>query len=205
MIKDIENLPLYNNLIRIRVFSTITIIAFHCYCPYGNWHEIQFNSQPFIINCYNFVFNRIFVNTMLPVFFMISGILFYKKKNQYTSRTSLFWKKFDRLAIPYSIIFLLCYYLNLPNIGIAQASGHLWFIRDLFLIFCFSIICLRINEAYLLILGICMYITFIFISKYNIQPPPFVLNIMKYYIFFIGGGILTFIIDIYVRKSLKLL
>lgn len=185
--ENIKNLPLYNNLIRIRVLSTVIIVAFHCICPYGNWYEFSFINQPFIISCYSFIFNRIFVNTMLPTFFMISGILFYKKKNQYANKKNIFWKKFDRLIIPYSLIFLLCYYLNLSDIGIAQSNGHLWFVRELFFIFCFSIICLQIKEIYLLILGITLYIMFILVSKYNIQLPLPLLHVMRYYIFFIGG------------------
>lgn len=84
--ENIRNLPLYNNLIRVGVLYTVIIVAFHCYYPYGNWYEFSFSNQPFIINCYSFIFNRIFVNTMLPTFFMISGILFYKKKDQYANK-----------------------------------------------------------------------------------------------------------------------
>lgn len=165
------------------------VVAYHSSCPYGNWCWDGYHGN--IVETgqvVNYVFLRVLCNTMLPVFFMISGMLFYSKENKYLNdKSATLWKKFDRLMIPYFIIFTICWWLALPKIGVASSSGHLWFVRDLFIIFIISILLAKMPKWVLMSMGGAFYILFILSSKFSILLPEMVENIAHYYIFFISG------------------
>ena len=132
-------------------------------------------------------FLHILCQTMLPTFFMISGMLFYAAKDKYKDRLATFWKKFDRLMVPYTPIFTLAAWLNLPAIGSGSANGHLWFVRELFIIICFSLLMYKVAEKWLMFLGILMYACFTMQSRLGFVTSEIPTNFLMFYIFFIGG------------------
>ena len=87
----------YNGLGRLRAYSTLIIILYHCSCPYLTWHWEYVENELFLKELLQTFFFRIIGDTMLPTFFLISGILFYGKKNKYSDRLKTLWGKFDRL------------------------------------------------------------------------------------------------------------
>ena len=181
-----------NLILRIRVFATLVIVAYHCACPYYMWQWTGYvgnaNEAKELVD---FVFLKILGNTMLPTFFMISGMLFYTYKEHYSDRIKAFWKKFDRLIVPYCLMstFIMCFGLN--KIGVSGVAGHLWFVRDLFIIFAFSLLCYRIKESKLMIVGVITYAFYIIKSKIGVETNEIVEHLLNYYIFFIGGGIVA--------------
>lgn len=188
-----------NLIIRLRVIATLVIVAFHSACPYGNWSWEGYQGDAAMASqMVSIIFQRVLCNTMLPVFFMISGMLFYVKEEKYLNdRKATFWKKFDRLMIPYFIILGVCLWLDLPSIGLSSAQGHLWFVRDLFVIFLFSILLCKVPKWILMCLGGAFYVIFTLSCKYSIQLHEMIEHFSNYYIFFIGGY--------YLNKSLVLL
>lgn len=178
-----------NSILRIRVFATLVIVAYHCACPYYMWQWAGYagdiNKAKTIVD---FVFLRGLSNTMLPTFFMISGMLFYSYKEHYSDKLKTFWKKFDRLIVPYCLMYTLIMCLRLPNIGVSSASGHLWFVRDLFIMFAFSILFYKIKERWLLLIGVLTYSLYIIKAKIGFETNEIVEHLLNYYIFFIGGG-----------------
>jgi surface polysaccharide O-acyltransferase-like enzyme len=178
-----------NLIIRLRVIATLVIVAFHSACPYGNWSWEGYQGDATMASqMVSIIFQRVLCNTMLPVFFMISGMLFYAKEEKYLNdRKATFWKKFDRLMIPYFIILGLCLWLELPSIGFASSQGHLWFVRDLFVIFLFSILLSKVPKWILMFLGGTFYVIFTLSGRCSIDLHEMVANFLHYYIFFIGG------------------
>ena len=178
-----------NSILRIRVFATLVIVAYHCACPYYMWQWTGYGGDAkevkFVVD---FVFLRILSNTMLPTFFLISGMLFYAYKEHYSDRLKTLWKKFDRLIIPYSLITTFVSFLGLNKIGVSSADGHLWFVRDLFIMFTISILCYQVKEWKMMIVGVLTYALYIIKSKAGIETNEIVEHLLNYYIFFIGGG-----------------
>ena len=197
---------LSNIIVRIRVLATLVIVAFHCTCPFYAW---QYGGGNFDMESVGHVYDRIFLhvfcNTMLPTFFMISGMLFYTYKKRYKDRRSTFWKKFDRLLIPYVMVFTLVSSLDLPNIGVAEAVGHLWFVRELFIIFFFSLLMFRVKEIWLLLIGCIAYAFYILGGKMNLSYPPVLEHLLMFYIFFIGGHYVARYMHILRRRGVALL
>lgn len=179
---------LSNVIVRIRVIATLVIVAFHCTCPYYAWQDLGGGGgNLFYGRLYDKIFLHILCQTMLPTFFMISGMLFYAAKDKYKDRLATFWKKFDRLMVPYTLIFTLAAWLNLPAIGSGSANGHLWFVRELFIIFCFSLLMYKVAEKWLIFLGILMYACFTMQSRLGFATSEIPTHLLMFYIFFIGG------------------
>lgn len=118
---------------RLRVISTLIIVIYHAVCPYGGWEAFtrtinieggQYSSMEVI----NFIFQKLLCNTMLPMFFSLSSMLFYSKRERYKDVGVFFGNKFDRLIIPAALVFLFCSFFNIPFVGHASAEGHLWFV-----------------------------------------------------------------------------
>lgn len=181
-----------NSILRIRVFATLVIVAYHCACPYYMWQWAGYGGDAKEVkSVVDLVFLRILSNTMLPTFFMISGMLFYTYKEHYSDRLKTLWKKFDRLIIPYCLITTFVLGLGLNKIGVSSADGHLWFVRDLFIMFALSLLCYRVKESKLVVVGVLTYVLFFIKSKTGIETNEIVEHLLNYYIFFIGGGIVA--------------
>lgn len=90
--------------------------------------------------------------------------------------------------------------LRLPNIGVSSASGHLWFVRDLFIMFAFSILFYKIKERWLLLIGVLTYSLYIIKAKIGFETNEIVEHLLNYYIFFIGGDLCKETIACCVKK-----
>lgn len=125
---------LSNVISNIRIIATIVIVLYHCTCPYYTWQWEGYIGNYQISKYINIIFLHILSDTMLPTFFMLSGILYYGRTNFKNICLNEIWKKFDRLCIPLCIITSICVWLK--NLGLHESiDGHLWFIKTLFL-FC---------------------------------------------------------------------
>lgn len=176
-----------NAIKRLRVMATLVIVAYHCVCPYlnFNWGVIC------DITLLNRILQKIFIDvlcfTMLPTFFLLSGMLFYSRKNHYADRIKTFWKKFDRLMVPYALIFMLCSFVMIPRIGVAECWGHLWFVKNLFIYFCIALLLFRANDIYVFVLSFICYLVYCMQSHLGIFIDGETGRIMQYAVFFFGG------------------
>lgn len=103
------NKQISNVITQLRVISTIVIVVYHAACPYGGWEAFTATISNNIssMNIINLIFQKLLCNDMLPMFFSLSGMLFYGKKDTYKDTLLVFWKKFDRLIVPANLSFLL--------------------------------------------------------------------------------------------------
>lgn len=118
---------------------------------------------------------------------MISGMLFYSRKEKYADCVATFWKKFDRLMIPYALVFMLCSFMDLPKIGIASCWGHLWFVKDLFLFFCIALLAYNISERWLVLAASVCFLLWCMQAHLGITLGDELGKLMQYGIFFFGG------------------
>lgn len=183
-----NSISIYNEITHVRIIATLVIVAYHCVCPYYSWGwEGYLHDSRKIIQIVDFIFSKMLYNTMLPTFFLISGMLFYLRKSHYSHRKSTFWKKFNRLIVPNCLIFALCTLLNLPNIGGAIADGHLWFVQVLFIFFCFVLLLYGMKEKWIVGISVFMYILYIVNFKFSLGLSMMEQQIFRYFIYFAGG------------------
>lgn len=173
------NLQISNAITRLRVLSTIIIVIYHSICPYGGWEAFtkticlegnSINSMEIT----NFIFQRLLCNTMLPMFFCLSGMLFYGKKDKHKDILLIFWKKFDRLIIPAALIYLFCSWIEIPHVGHAGPEGHLWFVYVLFVYFCWALILHKVNIHALMLCATLGFIVYTFSGSWGLDIHPFI-------------------------------
>lgn len=175
---------------RLRVVATLVIVAYHAACPYGGWEAFTGTiggGKTTSIELINIVFQRFLCNDMLPLFFSISGMLFFGKKSTQSDALSIFWRKFDRLIVPAALVFLFCSWLDIPFVGHAGPEGHLWFVYVLFLYFSFSLLLKKVGVHILMFLAIAGYMVYTLTGRLELDFSPFVLQLLRYYIYFVGG------------------
>lgn len=177
-----------NAIVRLRVLATLIIVAYHCICPYlnFNWGGYLGDLQS-LNNIQRFLFIDVLCYTMLPTFFMISGMLFYSRKQRYANRIATFWKKIDRLIIPYALVFMLSSFIDIPKIGIASCWGHLWFVKDLFLFFCIALLTYNIREHWLVATASACFLLWCMQAHLGIDLGDEMGKLMQYGIFFFAG------------------
>lgn len=179
---------LSNAIVRLRVIATLIIVAYHCICPYLNFNWGGYLGDLISLNdTLRFVFINVLCYMMLPTFFMISGMLFYHRKQHYADRKVIFWRKFDRLMVPYALVFMLCSFLDFPRIGIASCYGHLWFVQDLFLYFCIALLAYNVRECWLVLFAFGCFILWCMQAHLGITLEGEIGRLMQYGVFFFGG------------------
>lgn len=87
------NKQISNVITQLRVISTIVIVVYHAACPYGGWEAFTATISNNIssMNIINLIFQKLLCNDMLPMFFSLSGMLFYGKKDTYKDTLLVFW------------------------------------------------------------------------------------------------------------------
>lgn len=177
-----------NAIKRLRVVATLVIVAYHCVCPYLNFN---WGGNLFDIVLLNKILQIIFIDvlcfTMLPTFFMLSGMLFYSRKEHYADRLKTLRKKFDRLLVPYALILMFCSFVPIPQIGIAGCWGHLWFVKNLFIYFCIALLMFRVKEVYVFALSFICFIVYCMQSHLGIVIDGEIGRLMQYAVYFYGG------------------
>lgn len=150
-----------NALSYIRVLAMLMIVMLHSLNYYGGW---GFTECPVLL--YQKV-SMILNNIALPVFFFVSGYLFYANLDKYKSigGGNFLKKKAKRLIIPYlfwaaiqMIIIPERYNLSQVPFGVS----HLWFLMALFEIFFISILLKDIWEKMSLKQGALLIIILLF-------------------------------------------
>lgn len=138
----------------------LMIVMLHSLNYYGGW---GFTECPVLL--YQKV-SMILNDIALPVFFFVSGYLFYANLDKYKSMGggNFLKKKAKRLIIPYlfwaaiqMIIMPERYYLSQILFGVS----HLWFLLALFEIFCFSILLKDVWYKMSLLHGILLIVVFL--------------------------------------------
>lgn len=163
-----------NKINNLRVFAIILVVLGHSIIIYSSsWNLYQTSNEVVFLD----YFKKIIDIIPMPLFFAISGYLFYYSHLKYPKFIKLTIKKFNRLIIPYfcvGIFYLLLIrkLINYPgyidksffNIFVnnflkASDVGHLWYLPALFFTFLISECILFVFEK---IPYICEYIEIIF-------------------------------------------
>ena len=194
-------------IINIRAIAIIVVVLGHSIILYSpQWGIYQTNNGVYIFELLKNIIN-IF---QMPIFFSLSGYLFYKTIDKNKTFVNFFKTKFKRLIIPFITVALfwmipikcLINYPNYLNKSFSEIlqllfsltdSGHLWYLPTLFLIFIVMFfICnlLKRKESdykyfltFLLLVLLSIISSKVFINAY-------INNILTYSIYFYLGYII---------------
>lgn len=205
----------------LRFIAIILVVLGHSIIIYdNNWGYYSSN-----INCPLLVFIKHNINVIqMPLFFSISGFLFYNsKKETYKDMTI---KKIKRLIIPYIFIafiwvipirYIVHYsnYVNhslayniVNNILLGKDNGHLWYLPTLFIIFLvFNLYKIKDRKNQLTKLSdIILFVAVLIISLLGNKLPTYIGKSAIYLLyFFIGYMINKYKIHEKVQKNTLLL
>lgn len=138
-----------NKIVNIRALSILIVVLGHSIILYSSsWGFYESVNKVVILDKLKDIINLI----QMPLFFSLSGFLFYYTINKNSSLKEFFLKKVKRLLIPFITIglfwmipikLLVNYpaYQNIKLIKIIEKlligtdSGHLWYLPTLFIIF----------------------------------------------------------------------
>lgn len=137
-------IPKLHNIVVLRSFAIITVVLYHCYCPWMNaWNWVE---TP-VRDIYSYVMEVMLVGRM-PLFVFVSGYLFshlYFDRNKYHDFIGFINNKFKRLLIPcflFTGLMAICLGDNYFNLALYDGY-HLWFLKMLF--WCFITAWFTIN------------------------------------------------------------
>ncbi|MCT1216201.1 acyltransferase [Latilactobacillus curvatus] len=197
-----------DNIVIMRVFAIITVVMGHSMIIFSDsWNYYQLSNSSQFFNYFKIIINIY----QMPIFFFVSGYLFYYLKvelGKYESKKKFLNNKFKRLVIPYFFVAIFYMvplrilgsypnYINksffeiiLRDIILGADSGNLWFLPVLFLIFFFfryiffSEKLEFMREKYYLWL-----IIFLICANISVLVPNvlFVKNFLQYLIYFFLG------------------
>lgn len=178
-------IPKLHNIVVLRSFAIITVVLYHCYCPWMNaWNWVE---TP-VRDIYSYVMEVMLVGRM-PLFVFVSGYLFshlYFDRNKYHDFIGFINNKFKRLLIPcflFTGLMAICLGDNYFNLALYDGY-HLWFLKMLF--WCFITAWFTINYIKWGVMALMLFLALIMMF---FQPLP-ILGInqyFKYYFFFFGG------------------
>ena len=191
-------------VVNIRAIAIIIVVLGHSiilYSPY--WGVYQTVNKVYIFELLKNVINII----QMPLFFSLSGYLFYKTMKKKKSILTFIKTKFKRLIIPFIAIALFwmipikCLvnypnYVNKSFLEILQLlfslsdSGHLWYLPTLFFIFIIMFgVCklLKINEQDYKYFLIFLFLLVLSIVSSKISINLYINNIFTYLIYFYLG------------------
>lgn len=198
-----NNFPQISNaVINIRVIATIVIVFYHCTCPFHAWSNvIGGGNNPDIANVLRFITLGVVYDTMLPTFFLISGMIYFARIDSYNDRIKTFWKKFDRLFIPVAIVTSVCLWLR-KSVGLPELSaGHLWFVEVLGIYFIITLLLYKVKPIWLLAISLCMHGAYVASTKYQVEFPWEFGHILKYFVYFAIGYYADFYYDCLAKKK----
>lgn len=191
-----------NKLTNLRALAILIVVLGHSIIMFDpGWSLFQPTTQayhPFV------VLKKIINLIQMPLFFSISGYLYFWTVNRRSFKKILKTKTF-RILIPFVMVLLLysnpikhCLgiqgyesyrYLLHQNIFL-QHLGHLWFLPVLFTLFVLSYVPLRWKSPQLSIIFIPILIILAYGSRF--LPSYFVINSTAYYwVYFYVGGIMN--------------
>lgn len=188
------------NLSALRSIAIILVVLGHSIILYDpNWGIYSPKD-----NCIFFEYLKSFINIIqMPLFFSLSGFLFYFSVKKY-SFINILKKKVKRLLIPY---FIICFFwmdpikvfLDVPKYNFSldfikeqimgYNNGHLWFLYTLFAIF----IIFKIIYALKIVHGYKEFLIFIILFLCNVFGHKLSIfnNVCTYAIYFYVGYIIN--------------
>ena len=216
-----------NNL---RVLAIILVVFIHSIIIYSSSWNLYETSNKVVLLDY---LEKIIYIVPMPLFFSISGYLFFFSQQKYLTFREFFIKKFKRLIIPFfcvGLFYLLPIrkligyqgYLNksffeilIKNFFLSSDIGHLWYLPTLFFLFIISelilLIVKKISYIYEKVEIVFMVIAFIlYFVGYRIafSYPP-LMSAYLYFIWFTLGFFLnkrkSIFNPIYNNKILKII
>lgn len=204
-------------VVNIRAIAIIIVVFGHSIILYSpQWGIYQTDNTVYIFELLKNIIN-IF---QMPIFFSLSGYLFYKTIDKKKTFVNFFKTKFKRLIIPFITVALfwmipircLINYPNYSNKSLLEIiqllfslddSGHLWYLPTLFLIFIVMFfVCNLLKRkkfTYKYILTLLILVTLSIISS-KIFINVYINNIFTYSIYFYLG----FVIYKYEEKILRI-
>ena len=191
-------------VVNIRAIAIIIVVLGHSIILYSpHWGIYQTSNKVYIFEVLKDIINII----QMPLFFSLSGYLFYKTISKKQMLFNFVKTKFKRLIIPFIAIALFwmipikCF-LNYPNyvnksfLEILQLlfslsdSGHLWYLPTLFFIFIIMfVVCkiLKIKEQNYKYGLIFLLFLILFVVSSKIYINLYINNIFSYLIYFYLG------------------
>lgn len=189
-----------SKIVNIRALAIIIVVLGHSIILYSkSWGFFESIYDVPILD-----YLKSFINIIqMPLFFSLSGFLFYYSINKKSDFKNFFKKKFKRLLIPFLMIGifwmipikLLIGYSGYQNLTLFQIisklflgtdSGHLWYLPTLFIIFMIAYFMKKVfNKRYELLITLLL-LAISYLSIYiNIYP---YLNqaLCYFYYFYIG-------------------
>lgn len=190
-----------NNIVFLRFLAILIVMFGHAiiiYDPGWGYYTTYVTSNK-LMNIKHMI-NVI----QMPLYFAISGYVFYYTISKYSSKIQIFISKCKRLMIPYItfslfLIVPLRYFLKYEsykgnsflyniwyNIILGHDCGHLWFILALFLMF---IPFLFINKKDNKLIDTLLFVLFIVLNIFSYKYTQYLNYFMYYSIFFYLGFI----------------
>lgn len=121
----------------LRAFAVLSLVMWHCYCPYICWGTAESPLNGFYTN----LFTNIIPDANMPLFTFLAGYLFcyqYEEKGKYREFKGFLKSKVHRLLIPFlvigSLMNLTMYGRSLTEILYGQPN-HLWYCLMLFYVY----------------------------------------------------------------------
>lgn len=210
-------LPTINNIVTIRFIAILAVILGHSIIIYDNsWGLYTTTNSSAIFLCLKKAINVF----QMPLFFSLSGFLFFHGLKKEIGIVQFFFKKAWRLLIPY---FCICFCwmdpikisLHVPGYNdiftlIKQQiffhnNGHLWYLPTLFFIFIiYKLIYFYINENDNIKSGIIAIVSLIlhhYSTTIGAVGGTLFIQILYYQIYFLWGGIIYLITT---RNNIKI-
>ncbi len=184
-----------NEVIWLRVFAIITLVAWHSYCSYICWGIAD---SPLNV-VYTRAFRLIAPIAQMPLFTFLSGYLFYYLHvncGKYKNFKGLFKNKVRRLLIPYLVLGLIINMTQLQRMHPIElfwgTPNHMWYCLMLF--WCFMICWFvenRIGRWFNWILAVASFSFVFYQGSHYLEKSPFgiFMPIYFYSFFFFGYAI----------------
>ena len=186
-----------NDVIWIRVFAIISVVAWHSYCPYLCW---GIANSPFD-GLYGRVFMVIAPIANMPLFTFLSGYLFcylYKYSDKYRDFKGFFKNKVRRLLIPYLVLGFVITMTTLNDMNPVNLfygiPNHMWYCLMLF--WCFIVCWVVENKMWkwfnypLALASLCFVIYHG--AYYTTDKSPLGIYMLTYFYFFFYLGYIVF-------------
>ncbi len=194
-------------IVNIRAFAILIVVLGHSIILYSDsWNLFETTCKVPVLNVLKEIINII----QMPLFFSLSGFLFFYSSKKKTKSISFFINKFKRLMVPY---FLIAFFWMIPirmlinfagysNLSIVTIvkqiligfnNGHLWYLYALFMIFILMFFIDRALQyfnsefVYIVVFVILMVLSF---NKVNLRF-AFLNDAIKYAVWFYMGYLLN--------------
>lgn len=184
-----------NDILFIRCFAVISLVAWHSYCSYICW---GYGNSP-LDGVYTKLFSFLTPDANMPLFTFMAGYLFcfLLKKQKYQKFKTFLEKKVHRLLIPFLILGTLTNLTMvnrnlLPEMFYGKPS-HLWFCLMLF--YCYVFCWLIENIGYkcnVIVMIVSMVIVILKGDGALVLNIPFGLFLLTYYYCYFYIGFLLF-------------